>query len=94
MRVKTLFSLFSLIPYVVRVALSLFFLWLTLGWKARKARKAFERQLAAEGIPKEHVKKLGRQYIKLKNDLINTVKQSMLGGGKSFFFSFNVEENL
>ncbi|RLI29343.1 hypothetical protein DRO50_01785 [Candidatus Bathyarchaeota archaeon] len=94
MRAKTLFSLLSLIPYVVRTALSLFFLWLTLGWKARKGRKAFERQLTAEGIPKEHVKRLGRQYIKLKNDLVNAVKQSMFSGGRGFFFSFNVEENL
>jgi len=92
MRAKTLLNLFGLIPYLVRIALSLFFIWLTLGWKVRKARKTFERQLSAEGIPKEHVERLGRQYVKLKDDVVNAIKQSIFSGKGGFSFSFNVQE--
>lgn len=58
--------------------LSLFALWLTLGWKARKARKAFEKQLIRQGMAKKNAKRLSGQYSKLKNEIMNVLKRSLV----------------
>jgi len=62
---------------LIRLLLSLFALWLTLGWKVRKARKAFEKQLIRQGMAKKDAKKLSAQYSKLKNEIMNSLKGSM-----------------
>jgi hypothetical protein len=54
--------------------LSLLFLWLSFGWKVRKARKAFEKELMKAGMAKGDAKKLGVWYSKLKKDVTQTVK--------------------
>jgi hypothetical protein len=50
--------------------LSLFFIWLTLGWKVRKARKAFEKELVKNGMSSEAAKKLGRKYSSVKDEVM------------------------
>jgi hypothetical protein len=50
-------------------------MWLTLGWKVRKARKAFEKELIKQGMPEEDAKKLGAQYTLLKNNLMEGLKR-------------------
>jgi hypothetical protein len=62
---------------LIRLLLSLFALWLTLGWKVRKARKAFEKQLIRQGMTKKDAKKLSAQYSKLKNEIMNSLKGSV-----------------
>jgi hypothetical protein len=62
---------------LIRLLLSLFALWLTLGWKVRKARKAFEKQLIRQGMAKKDAKKLSAQYSKMKNEIMNSLKGSM-----------------
>jgi hypothetical protein len=62
---------------LIRLLLSLFALWLTLGWKVRKARKAFEKQLTRQGMAKKDAKKLSAQYSKMKNEIMNSLKGSM-----------------
>jgi len=42
----------------------------------RKTRKAFERELVKIGMERENAKKLGTHYLKLKEDLIRTMKSS------------------
>jgi len=56
--------------------LNLFTLWLTLGWKVRKTRKAFEKQLLKQGMSKRDAKRLSIQYSKLKDALMKTLKDS------------------
>jgi hypothetical protein len=56
---------------------SLFVLWLTLGWRVRKTRKAFEKQLIRQGMAKSDAKRLSAQFSKLKDDMMNAVKGSM-----------------
>jgi hypothetical protein len=63
---------------LINLSLSLYVLWLTLGWKVRKARKAFEKQLIRQGMAKKDAKKLSAQYSKLKDDVINALKRSIV----------------
>ena len=62
---------------LIRLLLSLLALWLTLGWKVRKTRKAFEKQLIRQGMAKKDAKKLSAQYSKMKNEIMNSLKGSL-----------------
>jgi hypothetical protein len=63
---------------LIRLLLSLFVLWLTFGWKVRKTRSAFEKQLIRQGMAKKDAKKLSAQYLKMKNEIMNTLKGSLV----------------
>jgi len=67
----------SIVLYMTRLLLSLFALWLTLGWKVRKTRKAFEKQLISQGMSKKDAERLSVQYSKLKNEIMSTLKGSL-----------------
>lgn len=58
---------------IIKLAVSLFWVWITLGWRVRKARKAFEKQLTKEGMSKEDAERLSRQYAYLKDEIVNGV---------------------
>lgn len=62
--------------HLIKLILNLGFIWLTLGWKVRKARKAFEKELIKSGLPKETAKKLGEKYALVKDELMNQIKGS------------------
>ena len=70
-------SIISLVLHATRLLLSLLALWLSFGWKVRRARKAFEKELAKMGMTKKDAKKLSAWYSKLKNDIMQTVKSSL-----------------
>jgi len=63
---------------LIRLLLSLFALWLTLGWKVRKTRRAFEKQLIQQGMAKRDAKKLSAQYSKMKSEIMNSLKGSLV----------------
>ena len=77
-KARTALSLLSISPYIVRLLWSLFAVWLTLGWKVRKARKAFEKELMKQGMSKEDAKRLGIQYIILKDSLMSGLKRHII----------------
>ncbi len=56
--------------YLSKVVMDMFFIWLTLGWKVRKARNAFERELVKSGMPKEAAKKLAKKYSSVKDEVM------------------------
>jgi hypothetical protein len=58
---------------IVKLVASLFWMWITLDWRVRKARKAFEKQLTKEGMAKRDAKRLSRQYVSLKDKIVNGV---------------------
>ncbi|MEA2090024.1 MAG: hypothetical protein U9O89_04625 [Thermoproteota archaeon] len=58
---------------IVELLSSLFLLWLTLGWRVRKARKAFEKQLIKEGMSKRDAKRLSKQYASLKDKVMSSL---------------------
>jgi hypothetical protein len=70
-------SIISLVLHATRLLLSLLALWLSFGWKVRRARKAFEKELVKMGMTKKDAKKLSAWYSKLKNDIMQTVKSSL-----------------
>jgi hypothetical protein len=63
---------------LIRLLFSLFVLWLTFGWKVRKTRRAFEKQLIRQGMAKKDAKRLSAQYSKMKNEIMNTLKGSLV----------------
>jgi len=63
------FSIVSLLSH-------LFILWLSLGWRVRRTRKAFEKELTKEGMSKEDAKRLSAHYKILKDQIISTVVHS------------------
>ena len=73
-KARTALTLLSALPYVVRLLCSLFAAWLTLGWKVRKARIAFEKELIEQGMSKEDAERLGAQYTLLKDNLMRELK--------------------
>jgi hypothetical protein len=56
--------------YLFKLVLDLVFIWLTLGWKVRKAKKAFEKELAKAGLPSETAKKLANKYSSVKDEIM------------------------
>ncbi|MDH5462604.1 MAG: hypothetical protein OEX09_10345 [Candidatus Bathyarchaeota archaeon] len=76
-KTRTAVSLFSIFPHLVRLHGSLFYLWLTLDWKVRRARKAFEKELVKQGMSREDAARLGAQYTILKNNLMRGLKRSI-----------------
>jgi hypothetical protein len=57
---------------------TLFALWLTLDWQVRRTRRAFEKQLIRQGMAKKDAKRLSFQYSKMKDDIMNTLKRSII----------------
>jgi hypothetical protein len=74
MKINTLVSAFLSLASLM---FDLLVLWLTLGWKVRKARKAFEKQLIKQGMKKGDAKRLSAQYSKLRNDVMSALKGSL-----------------
>ncbi len=67
-------------PYLVRLSLSLSWTYFTLGWKVRRARRAFERQVIAQGMSKKDAQQLSEFLDDFKNDITTTVKQGLASG--------------
>lgn len=76
MKLRNVTSIISITLHAVRLLLSLLALWLSFGWKVRKARKAFEKELVKMGMAKKDAKRLSAWYSKLKKDIMNTLKAS------------------
>jgi len=62
---------------VVRLLFSLFLIYVTLGWNVRKAKRAFEKELIKQGMPKEDAKRMSAKYAALKDEALNTLKRSV-----------------
>ncbi len=68
-------------PHLVLMTLSLLWMYLTLGRRVRKARKAFEKQLIQQGMSKEDAKRLSACFEDLKNNITAMLKQGISFGG-------------
>ena len=62
---------------VVRLLSSLFLIYLTLDWNVRRAKRAFEKELIKQGMPKEDAKRMSARYAALKDEALNTLKRSI-----------------
>jgi DNA polymerase III delta prime subunit len=75
--VPTVKALFKATPHLAIMGTSLFWTYLTLGGKVRKARKAFEKQLVSQGMSKEDAKRLSACYNDLKNSITNMLRRQV-----------------
>jgi len=64
-------------PYLARISLSLFSMYLTLGRRVGKTRKAFEKQLMLQGMSKEDAKRLSECFEDLKNNITGMLRQGI-----------------
>ena len=60
----------------IQLLANLFFIWITLDWKVRKTRKAFERELIQQGISKSEAKRLSKPIKKAKDQIMNSIWKS------------------
>jgi len=66
-------------PNLIRLLLSLSWTYFTLGWRVRITRRAFEKQLIAQGMSKEDAEQLSEFLEDFKNSITATVKQGLTG---------------
>ena len=78
---RTILSVLKSTPNLVRFSLSLSWTYFTLGWHVRKTRKAFEKQMIAQGMSKENAQQLSAFYDDLKDDITAAVKQGIVSSG-------------
>ena len=64
-------------PYLARMSLSLFWIYLTLGRRVSKTRKAFEKQLIQQGMSKEDAKRVSVCFEDLKDNITGMLKQGI-----------------
>ena len=64
-------------PYLAQMSLNLFWMYITLGRRVSKTRKAFEEQLTRQGMSKEDARRLSLCFEDLKNDITSAVKQGL-----------------
>ena len=63
--------------YLSRLTLSLGIIWLTLDWRVRKAKKAFEKELVGAGMSKETAKRLADKYSSIKDEVTKQLWSSV-----------------
>jgi hypothetical protein len=68
-------------PYLARMSLNLFWMYLTLDRRVSKTRKAFEKQLIQQGMSKGDAKRLSACFEDLKNNITGMLKQGIRLGG-------------
>jgi hypothetical protein len=75
--VSILATVFKSIPHLAIMALSLLWMYLTLGRRVRKTRKAFETQLMQQGMSKQDAQRLSACYEDLKDNITGMLKQGI-----------------
>jgi len=66
-------------PHLAMMSFSLFWMYLTLGSRVRKTRKAFEKQLIQQGMSKEDARRLSSCFEDLKNNITFAIRQGVSG---------------
>ncbi len=75
---STFMSTAKSFPQLVQMLLSLSWMYLTLGIKVGKARRAFEKQLIQQGMSRDDARRLSASFEQLKNDITGTIKQTIV----------------
>jgi len=67
-------------PSLVHMFLSLGWMYLTLGRRVRKTRRAFEKELLKQGVSQENAERLSFCFEELKRNITDMVKQGIRFG--------------
>jgi hypothetical protein len=70
-------TVFRSIPHLAIVVLNLLWVYVTLGRRVRKTRRAFEKQLMQQGMSKQDAQRLSACYEDLKNNITGMLKQGI-----------------
>lgn len=65
-------------PYLARMLFELLYVYLTLGSRVRKARRAFENQLLLAGMSKNDAKRLSTCFKDLRGSVTGVLKDGIL----------------
>lgn len=68
-------TILSIIPQIIQLLAHLLWIWITLDWKVRKARKAFEKELVRQGMPKKDAERLSKQIKIAKDQIVSSIWQ-------------------
>jgi hypothetical protein len=68
-------TIFSMMPRIAKLLTQLFWIWATLDWQVRKARRAFERELTSQGISKQDAQRISKQIEVAKDQIMSTLWQ-------------------
>lgn len=75
---RFLLSIFASGVALAKLLCDLTLIWLTLGWKVRRARKAFEKELIKQGMAKTDARRISAQFAALKENVENAFKRSLM----------------
>ena len=64
-------------PYLVHMSLSLGWMYLTLGKRVRKTRRAFEKELMKQGVSQETAERLSFCFEELRRNVTSMFKQGI-----------------
>jgi hypothetical protein len=65
-------------PYMARMSFDLLYMYLTLGSRVKKTRRAFEKQLMLAGMTKDDAMRLSACFEQLKNSMTGMLKEGIL----------------
>jgi len=78
MSVASIFAtVFRSIPHLAIMLLSLLWMYLMLGRRVHKTRRAFEKQLMQQGMSKQDAQRLSACYEDLKDNITGMLKQGI-----------------
>jgi hypothetical protein len=69
--------------HLTKLTLTLLAVWLTLDWRVRRMRRAFEKQLVMQGMSEDDAKRLSACFEELKNNITSMLKQGIAKGFQS-----------
>lgn len=70
-------TVFKSIPHLAIVVFNLLWMYVTLGRRVRKTRRAFEKQLMQQGMSKQDAQRLSACYEDLKGNITGMLKQGI-----------------
>lgn len=76
-------SMIKSTPHLSLLILNVLWVYLTLGMRVRRTRRAFEKQLIEQGMSKEDAQRLSLCFQDLKDNISAVVKQGIAGGFSS-----------
>ena len=74
-------TVFRSIPHLCIVVLNLIWMYVTLGRRVRKTRRAFEKQLMRQGMSKQDAQRLSACYEDLKSNITGMLKEGITNIG-------------
>jgi hypothetical protein len=67
-------------PYLARMLFDLLYMYLTLGSRVKKTRKAFEEQLVLVGMAKDDAKRMSSCFEVLRSSITGMLKEGIARG--------------